>query len=138
MSDFVWSPPPALVERANVTRLARRLGCAGYHELHGLSVRDPDRFWPAVVADLGLEFVDPWERVLDTSEGIEWAKWFVGGRLNVASNCVHKWRHLPGEAAVGRGGDGRPRALTWPQPPRPGAPAAEAPARPGVQGGARR
>src|SRR2546423_1021098 len=115
MSDFVWSPPPALVERANVTRLARRLGCAGYHELHDLSVRDPDRFWPAVVADLGLEFVHPWERVLDTSEGIEWAKWFVGGRLNVASNCVHKWRPLPREAALGRGAAGLGWGPTLPE-----------------------
>ena len=33
----------------------------------------------------------PWERVVDTSRGIEWATWFVGGELNVAWNCVHKW-----------------------------------------------
>jgi acetyl-CoA synthetase len=53
--------------------------------------------------------------VLDDSRGIEWAKWFVGSRLNVAWNCAHKWQHLPGEAAVFRGEDGLRSALTWPE-----------------------
>jgi acetyl-CoA synthetase len=101
------------VERANVTRLQRRLGARDYHELHRISVEDPERFWPALVDDLEIEFSRPWERVLDESEGIEWAKWFVGGRLNLATNCVHKWRDEPGEAAVGRGEDGERWALTW-------------------------
>jgi acetyl-CoA synthetase len=115
VSEPVWSPTPEQVERANVTRLARRLGCADYHELHRVSVEEPERFWPALVEDLGIEFSTPWERVLDESRGIEWARWFVGGRLNVASNCVHKWRDLPGEAAVFRGEDGSRAALTWPE-----------------------
>jgi acetyl-CoA synthetase len=113
--EYVWTPSEEVVERANVTRLARRLGCGDYHELHRLSVEDPERFWPAVVDDLELEFSRRWDRVVDRSGGIEWAKWFVGGRLNLASSCVHRWRALPGEAAVGRGEDGRRWALTWPE-----------------------
>src|SRR5256714_112775 len=93
----------------------RRLGCTDYHELHRVSIEDPDRFWPALIDDLGLEFSQPWQRVLDTSSGPEWATWFVGGRLNVAWNCVHKWRDEPGEAAVFLGEDGTRAALTWPQ-----------------------
>jgi hypothetical protein len=46
VNDVVWSPSPERVERANVTRLLRRLGCADYHELHRVSIEDPDRFWP--------------------------------------------------------------------------------------------
>ena len=91
----------------------RRLGCGDYHELHRVSVEDPERFWPEVVADLGLVFSRPWERVVDASDGPEWARWFVGGRLNVAENCVHRRRDEPGEAAVWRGEDGRREALTW-------------------------
>src|SRR3954471_18294236 len=103
MAEFVWTRTPERVERANVTRLARRLGCRDYHELHRLSVEDPERLWPAVGEDLGPGSAAPWERVVDTSEGAEWARWFVGGRVNVAWNCVHRWRELPGDAAVGRG-----------------------------------
>ena len=28
---------------------------------------------------------------MDLSRGPEWATWFVGGRLNIAWNCVHRW-----------------------------------------------
>ena len=66
---FIWRPPPELVERANVTRLARRLGAGGYRELHRISIEEPERFWPAVVEDLGIEFSQPWEAVVDTSRG---------------------------------------------------------------------
>ncbi len=102
MNDVVWTPNPEVVERANVSRLQRRLGCADYHELHRLSVEEPDRFWPEVIDDLGLEFSRRWERVLDTSGGPEWAKWFVGGRINLARACVHDWaaRTPDAQAAV--------------------------------------
>jgi len=111
--EYVWEPSAEVVEHANVTRLIRRLGCSDFFELHRLSVDEPERFWPAVVEDLGLEFSRPWERVLDESRGIEWARWFPGGRLNLAWNCVHRWAGLGGEAAVWQPEDGGRRALTW-------------------------
>jgi acetyl-CoA synthetase len=116
VSDIVWQPTWDQVESANLTRLATRLGADGYHELHRISVEDPERFWPAVVEDLGLEFSQPWERVVDTSRGIEWATWFVGGKLNLAWNCVHRWAAgelAEQEAAVWQGEDGTRLSLTW-------------------------
>jgi acetyl-CoA synthetase len=113
--DFVWKPSPAIVERSNLARLYRLLGCSDYRELHRVSVEEPERFWPALVDDLGLVFTRPWTRVRDVSDGIEWARWFLGGRLNVATSCVHKWDELPGEAAVFLGEDGTRSALTWPE-----------------------
>ncbi|MFN2627532.1 MAG: AMP-binding protein, partial [Gaiellaceae bacterium] len=117
MSEFIWSPPPELVEHANVTRLAGLLGCADYHALHRLSIEEPERFWPALVADLGIEFSQPWERVLDDSRGPEWATWFVGGKLNLAHVCVHRWaRERPGaEALVWQSETGERTSLTWAQ-----------------------
>jgi acetyl-CoA synthetase len=114
--EFIWTPTPEQVETANLTRLARRLGVEGYHELHRISVEEPERFWPALVDDLGLEFSEPWEQVVDTSRGNEWATWFTGGKLNVAWNCVHKWAagELADEdAAIWHGEDGSRVALTW-------------------------
>ncbi len=113
MGDYVWEPSAEVVEHANVTRLMRRLGCADFHSLLEVSVDEPDRFWPAVIEDLRLEFSQPWELVLDESRGIEWARWFVGGRLNVAWNCVHRWAGREGEAAVWQPEDGGRRALSW-------------------------
>jgi acetyl-CoA synthetase len=116
MSDFVWRPDDERIRSANLTRLAQRLGGDGYRELHRVSVAEPERFWPAVVEDLGLEFSEPWEQVVDTSRGIEWARWFVGGKLNLAWNCVHRWAasELGGEeAAVWLSEDGGRISFTW-------------------------
>jgi len=110
--SFVWTPTAERLERTNVVRLWRKLDCESYHELHRISVEEPERFWPVLIDDLGIEFTRTWERVLDVSDGIEWAKWFVGGRLNLASNCVHRWR-ADDEAAVGLGEDGSRWSLTW-------------------------
>ena len=138
--DVVWTPTADHVERANVTRLARSLGCADYHALHRLSVEDPERFWPALVADLGIEFSRPWERVIDVSDGIEWARWFVGGRLNLAWNCVHRWarsERADEEAAVFLGEDGARASLTWAQLSRAVTQLAEALVGAGVEPGDR-
>ena len=115
MGEVVWTPTRERVEEANLTRLVRRLDCAGYAELHRVSVEDPVRFWPALIDDLGLEFSRRWDSVLDVSDGPEWARWFVGGRLNVAWNCVHRWaRERPdAEAAVWLPEDGGRESLTW-------------------------
>ncbi len=112
MTDVVWRPSEELRERASVTRLQRALGASSYAELHRVSVEEPERFWPAVVDDLGIAFSTPWDRVVDLSRGPEAARWFVGATLNLARVCVH--RHAsPEEALVGLYEDGTRESLTW-------------------------
>ena len=112
MDSFVWQPSPDLVERANVTRLARRLGTDDFHALHRISVEEPERFWPTLIDDLGLEFSTPWDSVVDSSRGPEWTTWFTGGRLNLARVCLHRWASDE-EALVGLYEDGTRESLTW-------------------------
>jgi len=113
--EVIWRPDPATIARANVTRLLRRAGVDDYRELVRRSTEDLEWFWALVVEDLGLEFSHPWERVLDDSRGPEWATWFVGGKLNIAWNCVHRWaRSRPDHpAAVFAGEDGERRELSF-------------------------
>jgi acetyl-CoA synthetase len=116
VAEFVWTPTADQVESANVTRLARRLGVERYHDVHRISIEEPERFWPAVIEDLGLEFSEPWTDVVDTSRGPEWATWFVGAKLNLAWSCVHRWAAgelAEEEAAVWQSEDGLRVALTW-------------------------
>src|SRR4029079_19773465 len=115
MTDTVWSPSPELVESANVTRLQRRLGARSYAELHRISVEEPERFWPAVVDDLGIEFSHPWDSVVDASRGPEWATWFVGATVNVARVCLHRWASArpDDEAFVGCYEDGVRESLSF-------------------------
>jgi len=115
MSEVVWEPGPEVLERANVVRLMRRHGIETFAELQRRSQDDPDWFWPAAIEDLALEFSAPWTAVSDLSRGPEWATWFVGGRLNIAWNCVHRWaeRRPDDVAAVFAGEDGERRELTF-------------------------
>jgi len=136
---FIWQPTDELVEQANLTRLARRLGAGGYAELHRVSVEEPERFWPAVVDDLGIEFSLRWEAVADVSRGPEWATWFVGGRVNVARACVHRWaaERPDEEALVWQSEDGRRAALSWAETSRQVTQLAEALVELGVEPGDR-
>ena len=115
MAEVIWEPSPEVLERANVVRFMRRHGFDDYWEFQQRSQDDPDWFWPAAIEDMGLEFATPWERVSDLSRGAEWATWFVGGTLNIAWNCVHRWaeRRPDDVAAVFAGEDGERRELTF-------------------------
>ncbi len=112
MSDYVWQPTDELIEHANVTRLARTHGLAGYAELNRRSRDEIGWFWNAVVADLGLEFTTPYKHVLETPRGIEWPLWFTGGHVNIAQSCVHRAGHR-GAALVWEGEEGATRTISY-------------------------
>ena len=56
---------------------------------------DLEGFWARLAAEK-LQWIRKWERVLEWNP--PWAKWFIGGKLNVAANCLD--RHV----AAGHGG----------------------------------
>jgi acetyl-CoA synthetase len=112
VDGVVWTPGEDVLERANVVRLMRRHGFSSYRDLVARSIEDPEWFWPAAVEDTGIELYEPWTEVVDLSRGPEWATWFTGAKLNIAWNCVHRWRS-DRVAAVFRGEDGERRELTF-------------------------
>ncbi|MGH2679573.1 MAG: AMP-binding protein [Actinomycetota bacterium] len=113
MTDVIWSPTQAYVERANVTRFMRTHGISTYDELVQRSVDDVAWFWDAVVRDLDIEFLEPYTQVLDVSRGVEWATWFGGGRVNLAHQCMDRWALATPDApaVVWEGEEGATR--TW-------------------------
>ena len=115
MQGVVWEPSPEYIQRANITRFMRMHGIETYDDLVRRSVDDIEWFWDAVVDDLRIEWPQPYEKVLDASNGPEWATWFVGGRTNVAHQCVDRWaERTPGAVAVvWEGEDGDARAWTY-------------------------
>ena len=112
---IVWRPSSAYVEGANVTRFMRANGITTEEDLLRRSVEDVGWFWDAVVRDLGIEFYRPYERVLDTSAGIEWTTWFGGGRVNLAHDCVDRWAERTPEAVavLWEGEEGSVRRVTY-------------------------
>ncbi|MDP9119086.1 MAG: AMP-binding protein, partial [Actinomycetota bacterium] len=115
MTDIIWSPTDEYVERANVTRFMRAHGIERYEDLVERSVADVAWFWDAVVRDLDIGFLAPYEQVLDVSRGVEWATWFGGGRVNLAHQCVDRWAEATPEAlaVAWEGEDGAVRRWTY-------------------------
>ncbi|MDT4988095.1 MAG: acetyl-CoA synthetase [Micromonosporaceae bacterium] len=85
-----FPPPPALAANANVTADAYEVAAA-----------DRLGFWETQAKR--LVWAQPWNQVLDWSNP-PFAKWFVGGKLNVAYNC------LDAQIEAGRGSKA---ALYW-------------------------
>jgi acetyl-CoA synthetase len=111
MQEHRLFPPPAeFAERAHVKSMDE------YHKLYRASVENPEEFWGKAAE--ALHWFRRWDKVL------EWnaphAKWFVGGKTNMAFNCLDRqielgrgdktailWEGEPENAGAGKGGDVR-------------------------------
>ena len=104
----VFPPPPEFARAAHVGSLD------DYRALYQRSLSDPEGFW-AEQADT-LLWRKKWDRVLDWQP--PFAKWFPGGQLNVAENCLDRhvktWRRNKA-ALVWEGEPGEVRTLTYQQ-----------------------
>jgi acetyl-CoA synthetase len=111
----VWRPTDEQVDAANVTRLMRAHDIDRFEDLVRRSIDEPAWFWDAVVRDLDLEFSTPYGEIVDSSRGPAWATWFVGGRTNVARQCVDRWaeRTPSALAVVWEGEDDEVRTATY-------------------------
>jgi len=78
----VFKPAKEFARRAVVQSMAQ------YKKLWTESVKNPERFW-AKHANAELVWMKPFNKVLQWKE--PFAKWFLGGRLNVAANCLDRW-----------------------------------------------
>jgi|SoiMetStandDraft_2_1073263.scaffolds.fasta_scaffold00331_7 acetyl-CoA synthetase len=80
--------------------------------LHEQAERDLEGFW-AEQAER-LHWMKPWERVLDWD--LPFAKWFVGGQLNVSDNCLDRHVEAGGGDKVAYHWEGEPgdaRTITY-------------------------
>ncbi|HLB35713.1 MAG TPA: AMP-binding protein, partial [Gemmatimonadales bacterium] len=116
MAPFVWHPPANLVEHANITRFMRAQGFSDVGAFIRRTIEDQEWFWDAVVKDLGIEFSTPYTQVRDTSRGIPWTSWYLGGKLNLATNCLDRHRQGPAAdrpALISETEDGRVTTFTF-------------------------
>ncbi|MDQ1467690.1 MAG: acetyl-CoA synthetase [Actinomycetota bacterium] len=117
MPEIVWRPGRALLEESNVARFAAAEGIADFPTLRDRSIAEPEWFWDAVVRFLGLVFAEPYTQVVDLTDGAPWARWFTGGRLNLASSCIDRWADAAAgaerPAVVWEGEEGTTRTLSW-------------------------
>ena len=106
-----WTPSPEIVEKSNLHRILQREGLT-YEEFLRRSNDDPEWFWRMTLRDMGFRWDREPERILDLSRGKEWAKWFVGGRLNITKVALD-YRNPQKTALIYEGEDGTVRKYTY-------------------------
>ena len=74
---IAWTPTPDVIERAQLTKFMRQVGVSTWDELYQYSVKDVEKFTEEVLKFLDIKFDPPYEKLLDTSDGIEFPKWFT-------------------------------------------------------------
>jgi acetyl-CoA synthetase len=83
-----------------------------YKTLYRQAEKNPDKFWGELAKE--LDWFTPWKKVLQWKE--PFAKWFVGGKLNVSYNCldrhINTWRKNKA-AIIWEGEPGDSRTLTY-------------------------
>ena len=81
----VFPPDPAFSKNAWIESIDE------YERLYKRSVEDPEGYW-AERAEDALVWTKKWDKVLEWSfEPTPSIKWFQGGELNAAYNCLDRW-----------------------------------------------
>ena len=103
-----FEPPSEFAQRAYIKSLEE------YERIYKESIEEPEKFWGRVARE--LYWFKPWDKVLEWNA--PWAKWFVGGQINLSYNCldrhVQTWRKNKA-ALVWEGEPGEIRILTYQQ-----------------------
>jgi acetyl-CoA synthetase len=114
--EFVWHPPPELIAQSNLKQFINKHRLGSYDELMRRSTTDVAWFWDAVLSDLDVQFCKPYSRVVDLSEGKLWARWCVGGEMNIVHNMLDKYAgtEIDNRLAIkSETEDGTARAVTY-------------------------
>jgi acetyl-CoA synthetase len=108
MSDHVtYAPIAEFVRDANVK------GMEGYRELYDRAAADPEKFW-GELANQELHWFEKYTKVLQWDA--PFAKWFAGGKTNVAYNCLDRHLNTPRRnkaAIIWEGEPGDQRVITY-------------------------
>jgi len=89
---IAWTPTPEVIERAQLTKFMKQVGVSTWDELYEFSIRDVEKFTEEVLKFLDIKFDPPYEKLLDTSGGIEFPNWLNGAGLNITEMCLDRWQ----------------------------------------------
>lgn len=97
MSDnaFVWEASPDVLNATTLSRFLREHQLADFDALLQKADAEPHWFWDALLRFFDVRFSRPYTQILDTSGGIAWPQWCVGGETNLVLNCLDRHRDTP-------------------------------------------
>jgi acetyl-CoA synthetase len=92
MKEVIWNPYGDYIKKSNVKRFMDKHRIKTYKELISRSVDDIEWFWDAMMEDCNVEWFKTYDKLLDLdkSRSFEWAKWFIGGKINIAHNSLDR------------------------------------------------
>jgi acetyl-CoA synthetase len=113
---IAWTPSEEYIRRSRLRRFMERHGVPDVPALVERAAREPGWFWGAVADDLGLVWQRPFAQVMDTTAGIPWTRWYVGGQFNYVATALDQHARGPRAghtALIWEGEDGAVRRFTY-------------------------
>ena len=92
---FVWEASSDVLNATTLAAFLREHRLPDYEALLTRADAEPHWFWDALLRFFDVRFYRPYDQVLDTSAGIPWANWCVGGETNLVLNCLDRHRGTP-------------------------------------------
>ena len=71
---WIWQPGREWIESTNVHRFMRRLGLPTIDDFLRFSRDHLEEFWKETLQETGIEWFQPYDKVLDDSRGVEWCR----------------------------------------------------------------
>ena len=87
---IAWTPTPEVIERARLTQFMRQVGVSTWDELYAYSIKDVEMFTAEVLRFLDIKFDPPYEKLLDTSDSVEFPNWFRSADTPVRMSAEHE------------------------------------------------
>jgi acetyl-CoA synthetase len=87
---WIWNPDAESIRHTNVYRFMRKLGFNDREEFLRYSRENLEEFWDAICRETSIAWFEPYTRVLDSSRGPEWTRWFIDGKTNIALTCLDR------------------------------------------------
>ncbi|MDP2033065.1 MAG: AMP-binding protein, partial [Polaromonas sp.] len=92
---FDWVPTQELIVQSNLTAFLHKVSESSFESLGARADADPAWLMQEVFEFCDMRFYQPYTQMLDTSRGIEWGRWCVGGTTNIVLNCLDRHRGTP-------------------------------------------
>jgi acetyl-CoA synthetase len=93
--EYEMLPLPELMAKSNLSAFLRETGERDVDALAKHANADPAWLMQHVLQFCDFRFYKPYTQILDTSKGIEWARWCVGATTNIVLNCIDRHRDTP-------------------------------------------
>ncbi len=84
---IAWQPDEPTIQKSNLSDLMKRAGVKSYSELYEWSIQNRAAFWEIVVEQLNIQLRQPYQQIVDNSQGNEEVNWLVGAQLNIVESC---------------------------------------------------